>query len=444
MPLSEQFKRVLPRTLFWRALLIVVTPLLLVQIIGTLIYYDRHVEAITRRLALGVGGDINMVMAELDNKQTQEESEELLLRAQRHLGLIVDYLPGESLESLRTPARFPSLIRRKLYLTFNEVLQQPFILDIESDPNWTSLAVNYGEGVLRFQFWHKRVSTSTTYLFVIWSWGLSLILVAISIVFLRNQIRPIRRLSEAAEAFGRGKELEEDFKPSGAREVRQAGLAFMDMRNRIDRHIRQRTDMLSGVSHDLRTPLTRMKLQLAMMADQEFASYLNDDITEMETMINGYLDFARGEGSELTQDVDLWDLTADVVHAFQRSGFEVGLVPRKEHVSVSLRPNAAKRALSNVLENARRYASQASVRIKKGMRDSWVVEIDDDGPGIPEEKRSEVFRPFKRLEDSRNSETGGAGLGLTIVRDVVQSLGGEVRLGQSSLGGLRVELIFPK
>lgn len=439
----EALKSLLPRTLFWRALLIVVTPLLLVQILGTLIFYDRHVEAITRRLVLSVGGEVNMVMVELDRMPNAAAAEEFVLRTMRTMGLIVGYLPNQKLEDISVARPSASLIRRKMEATFAESLQQPFLVDIDSDPDWVQLYVKYGDGVLHVQFWHKRIRTSTTYVFVLWSWGLSLILVAISIIFLRNQIRPIKQLAKVADAFGRGVDVGDSFKPSGAREVRQAGTSFMEMRDRIQRHISQRTEMLAGVSHDLRTPLTRMKLQVAMLPEDPGLKTLESDMAEMETMINGYLEFARGQVSEPTQVVDLIVLLRDVIDSAARSGLSVTFDTEYTHVQAVLRPNGIRRALTNILENARRYADHARVTINLSRTFCDVI-IEDDGPGIPEDKRTEVFRPFRRLESSRNTETGGAGLGLSIVRDVVQGIGGEVRLDQSDMGGLKVTLALPR
>ena len=443
MSWRNQIKRFLPHRLFWRALIIVITPLLLVQIIGTLIYYDRHVEAITRRLTLGVGGDINMVIEQLELEPDQEDTQYFLTRAQHNMGLSVNLIKNKHFDDVLLPSTTPSLIRRKMYLSFSEALKQPFILDTESHEKLISLWVSHNDDLLQFQFSKKRVSTSTTYVFILWSWGLSLILVAISIIFLRNQVRPILHLAHAAETFGRGRDLEEPFKPSGAREVRRAGIAFIDMRNRIQRHISQRTEMLAGVSHDLRTPLTRMRLQLAMIADADTVKPLKQDISEMESMINGYLDFARGQVSEPAIEKDLVAITLEAVEAATRMEFDVTMVNTEDSVAIILRPNSFRRALSNILENARRYADQAIVSVEN-VAGIWRVIIDDDGPGIPGECRTEVFRPFRRLDSSRNTQTGGSGLGLTIVRDIMRGMGGDIRLGDSPLGGLRVELLFPR
>jgi two-component system osmolarity sensor histidine kinase EnvZ len=257
---------------------------------------------------------------------------------------------------------------------------------------------------------------------------------------MRAQVRPVLRLASAAEAFGKGREME-TFRPQGAREVRRAALAFIAMKTRIQRQIAQRTAMLAGVSHDLRTPLTRMRLELEMMPDDESVRAMKDDIVEMERMLNGYLAFARGEGSEKPEPSDLAELIEDAVRQARRSGAQVDF-HAQGRLRIPVRPHAFMRCMTNLLENALRYGSRAWVQAK---RRGGVIEIliDDDGPGVPEDLREEVFKPFFRAEGSRNPETGGVGLGLTIARDLVRGHGGEIVLGDSPLGGLRVKIRLP-
>ncbi|MBC7134223.1 MAG: HAMP domain-containing protein, partial [Oceanibaculum nanhaiense] len=280
----------------------------------------------------------------------------------------------------------------------------------------------------------------TTYVFLMWMVGSSLILFAVAVVFMRNQIRPIRRLAAAADSFGKGSDAP-GFKPEGAAEVRLAASAFIRMRDRIQRQISQRTEMLAGVSHDLRTPLTRMRLQLAMMAGGEDAEALRQDIAEMEQMLEGYLAFARGEGTEQAQPIDLARLLREVTNDARHSGRRI-VLRAEEPLTVTLRPNAFKRALTNLVQNACRYGKSVEVaaRLAHGQLE---VTINDDGPGIPPEKRADVFKPFFRLEASRNPMTGGVGLGLTIARDIVLGHGGELVLGDAPQGGLRATVLIP-
>jgi two-component system osmolarity sensor histidine kinase EnvZ len=271
--------------------------------------------------------------------------------------------------------------------------------------------------------------------------GTSMILFAVASIFMRNQVRPIQRLAEAADQFGKGRDMEEDFRPEGALEVRRAAAAFNLMRRRIRRQIRQRTDMLSGVSHDLRTPITRMKLQLAMLADDSDVSELKGDIAEMERMIEGYLTFARGEGNEPTTETDLGLLVEDIVAIWRRNGVKIDCHV-EGRLTAWVRPDAVKRSIENLVANASRYGGQLWVRAgRRG--DAIEITVDDDGPGIPEAQREDVFRPFYRLEESRNPDTGGTGLGLAIARDLLRSHGGDIILEDSPHGGLRARARLP-
>jgi two-component system osmolarity sensor histidine kinase EnvZ len=273
-----------------------------------------------------------------------------------------------------------------------------------------------------------------------WMVGTAVVLLAVAVVFLRNQIRPIQRLAQAAEAFGKGREVG-DFRPSGATEVRQASAAFLAMRERILRQIGQRTEMLAGVSHDLRTPLTRMKLQLALLGLRPEVAELKRDVAEMEKMIAGYLAFARGQESEATVATDLPALLNDVVATMRRHGGDIRLKSGSD-ITVPIRPNAFRRCLVNLIENALRHGRRVEV---SAVRRGGAVEIaiDDDGPGVPADRREDVFRPFYRLDESRNPATGGVGLGLTIARDVIRGHGGEIELGTAPIGGLRALLRLP-
>jgi len=273
-----------------------------------------------------------------------------------------------------------------------------------------------------------------------WSIGSAAVLLLIAGIFMRNQVRPIRRLAYAADMFGKGRDVPA-FKPSGAREVRQASTAFIIMRDRLKRQMQQRTEMLAGVSHDLRTPLTRIKLQLAMLGDSEEVEALKKDLAEMEIMVEEYLAFARGEGAERAVETDLPALLGDAVAAAQRNGHDVALKTRGTLRAI-VRPNALKRCIANLINNAARYAKR--IQLQAARKSGFIeITVDDDGPGVPEDKRGDVFRAFYRIDDSRSPETGGAGLGLTIARDIVRGHGGEIVLTDSPLGGLRAVIRLP-
>jgi two-component system osmolarity sensor histidine kinase EnvZ len=321
-----------------------------------------------------------------------------------------------------------------------EAVGRPFVINSVKIDRHVAIDVQLSDGVLHVVTARKRLFSTTTYIFVLWMVGSSLVLFSVATIFMRNQVKPIRRLAEAADDFGKGRDALK-FKPEGASEVRQATAAFIAMRDRIQRHITQRTEMLAGVSHDLRTPLTRMKLQLEMAPYSYALSDLNDDVFEMENMLEGYLAFARGEGGEDPALTNLGDLLNVVVSQARRKGGVIDLHVESE-INVPVRPKVFKRCLTNLIDNAMRYAEHVSLRV--GKREDFVdIIIDDDGPGIPKESREDVFKPFFRIEESRNLKTGGVGLGMSIARDVVRGHGGNIELDTSPVGGLRARIRLP-
>ncbi|MEI6985723.1 MAG: ATP-binding protein, partial [Rhodospirillaceae bacterium] len=408
-------KRLLPRTLLARSLLILITPVVLAQLLSTWIFYDRHWETLTRRLSFAVAGEIALVIEQL-NRHPDSTSQTLILEAaERTTDLAITMVPGARLPVATEP--LTGLLKRTLGAALEEQVGRPFAINTRIAHEWYEIRVQMPGGVLRVLSPERRLYSPTTYIFILWMTGSALVLVAIAIVFMRNQIRSIKRLAAAADGFGKGRDVP-NFKPEGAAEVRQAAAAFLIMRERIQRQMSQRTDMLAGVSHDLRTPLTRMKLALAMMNEGSETEELRDDVAEMEAMIEAYLAFARGEGTELVQPCDLTRLLSEVVVGARRAGGVVEL-DAPEQLTLPLRANALRRCLTNLLSNSRRHAN--TVWLHASRRDFGVIEIilDDDGPGIPVAAREDVFKPFFRLDDSRNPETGGTGLGLAIARDVV-------------------------
>lgn len=438
MPLRTSLKNALPKSLLGRALLIIVTPLILLQVVSGLIFYETHWDKVSYRLARSVAGDVAVIVQLVTDDPSEEGRERAAALAGRSMDMFVTFLPGAILSNRVTPPT--NDLEDMLDRSMQNFVVKPYRLDSESSDRNVIIDVQLADGVLRITTTRKRLFSTTVYVFVIWMIGTSLILFGVATIFMRNQVKPIRRLARAADNFGKGRDVS-NFKPEGATEVRQAAQAFMAMRERIQRQITQRTDMLSGVSHDLRTPLTRMKLQLAMLGNVDGVDDLSGDVSEMERMLEGYLAFARGEGTEKPSPTDLGMLLEDVVSQVRRRGRPIDL-HLEDQLNLPLRPNAFKRCVTNLVENAARYGQHVSVRA--GHRgDAIEITVDDDGPGIPEDKRAEVFRPFFRLDDSRNPETGGVGLGLTIARDVVRGHGGEILLSESPAGGLRGRIRLP-
>ncbi|WP_374309573.1 ATP-binding protein [Dongia sp.] len=438
-------ERVLPRSLLGRSILIIVTPIVLLQVISAWVFYDSHWNTVTKRLAQSVAGEIGAVTRLMPRAGSAPSGNEVAIHAlfetaRQDMGLNLEFKPGEILPNDPTIMR-QNLVDRQLARALEDLVERPFIIDSRSLEKYIEIHVQLADGVLHVVVLRRRLFSSTTYVFLLWMVGTSLALLAVATLFMRNQVKPIKRLAQAADDFGKGREVA-DFRIEGATEVTLAGQAFNQMRNRIRRQIAQRTEMLAGVSHDLRTPLTRMKLQLAMMGENSEITDLKKDVADMERMIGAYLAFARGEGMEQPAPTDLAELVADVVGDARRQGATIELKLPARDIVVPLRRDAFRRALDNVIGNAHRYAGAIGVTMVLRPRHVEVM-VDDDGPGIPAEAREDVFKPFFRLEQSRNQETGGTGLGLTIARDIVRGHGGDLVLSDAPGGGLRAVLRLP-
>lgn len=439
-------KGLLPRTLFGRSLLILVTPIFLIQIITTYIFFDRHWQKMGDRLALSVANEIALVanLVEQDDsdlnflsiKQMHEGTLDLSLQYKRDEKLLHVFQDDDGFPN---PSR-ENFIGQTLARAFEMKLSRPFDIRVDRDEKWVEVKVQLSGGVLSVSLPERRIFSSSGFVVLIWMAGSSIILLVISTFFMRNQIRPIRRLAIAAERFGKGRDVP-FFKVEGAREVRQAARAFIDMKERVQRQIHQRTAMLAGVSHDLRTPLTRMKLQLEMMGEGSDVIDLKSDVDDMERMIGAYLQFARGEGGEEPVRTDLTALTLQVAKSMNRER-ECVFADVPEDLSLLLRPVAFERCLTNLLGNALKYGQNAWMTVRR-FGEMIEICIDDDGPGIPPSQYEDVFKPFFRGEASRNSRTGGVGLGLPIVQDIVLSHGGQIWLDKSPRGGLRVVVDLP-
>ena len=432
-------KRVLPRTMFGRSLLIVVVPIVLLQAIAAWIFYDRHWAAVSWRLSAGVAGDIALLIEAMQGAESDTKAPRFLERAAVLTDLDVKVTPGERLSP--PPASSRTLLEYQLTQAIRGRVNLPFHVTTLHDPYAIRINVQLSDGVLTVNVPRDRLYSSTTYIFVMWMVGSSLVLLAVATVFLRNQVKSLRRLAAAADGFGKGHPVP-FFKIEGAVEVRQAAIAFMKMRDRIQRQVRQRTQMLAGVSHDLRTPLTRMKLALELLHNDPSVEELKSDVAEMERMVHGYLDFARGEGTEIPVETDISLLLEDMAAAMRREGTPLAVAVPPENVT-TVRPNALRRCISNLISNARRHGSHVWLT-GLVVADGIDILVDDDGPGIRLADRDRAFRAFVRLDSSRNPSTGGIGLGLTIARDVARSHGGEVTLETSPQGGLRARVHLPR
>lgn len=435
-----KLRRILPRGLFGRSLLIVLVPLVLLQLVSAYFFYSRHWEDVGRRLVLGLAGEISLLIDAIEKQEEPQIPPWLIHRARYDLAIDANFRRGASLSATPPHALFGPL-DWTLARVLPERLSQPFQFDTRADPERVTVAVEVADGLLTIITPRKRLFSTTIYVFILWMVGTSLVLLAIAVYFLLRQVRPMRSLAAAAESFGKGI-LVVDFKPSGATEVRQAARAFLLMRERIRRQMIQRTEMLAGVSHDLRTPLTRMKLQLEMGLDADAVAALKADVADMERMTEGYLAFARGEGSEIAVAVDVAELLDEVADDARRNGAAITVERTPAGVAPVLRRDAIKRALTNLVDNAARYGSRVALAAE-AVNGAVDITIDDDGPGIPEDQRKAVFKAFYRLDASRNLETGGVGLGLTIAGDVVRGHGGDIILGESPAGGLRATVRLP-
>jgi two-component system osmolarity sensor histidine kinase EnvZ len=433
-------KRFLPRGLFGRSLIIIVAPMVLLQGIVTYVFFERDLDTTTRRLARDVAADVSLLATLEDSTPTLERDGLRALTAAR-LRYRLTFHDGQKLPPTQPLA---NTIDRALDDMLASSIGARRHFQTSRIGNDFDIKVDVKDGVLEILVPRDRVTVSQPDIFILWMAGSALILLGVAILFLRNQVRPIERLARASEMFGKGRPVP-DFKPYGATEVRRAAQAFITMRERIERHVSQRTEMLAGVSHDLKTPLTRMKLALAMMPDDADTRAFKSDIAEMEHMLDDYLAFARGEGGEESEEIDLGDLVRDTAMAAAkaRATKDDGLtLTAPEHVKLSVKKAALRRCLTNLVDNALKAGRHVAVTLTKGERHAE-ISVEDDGPGIPETRREEAFRPFHRLDEGRNLQSGGSGLGLAIARDIARAHGGDIRLDKSAMGGLKAVIRLP-
>lgn len=429
----------MPKRLYARSLIIVIAPMILLQSVVAFVFMERHWQTVTQRLSQAVTRDISAVIDVIETYPQDDDYASVIRIAQERLALRISLEPLEPLPP-PGPKPFLSILDRTLSEEITRQIGRPFWLDTVGDSDMVEIRIQLENRVLRVFARRSQAYASNTHIFLLWMVGTSLVLIVIAVAFLRNQIRPILQLAEAAESFGKGRPTS-DFQPRGAEEVRRAGSAFLQMRERIERQIEQRTAMLTGVSHDLRTILTRFKLQLALARTKSDITALDQDVEEMRSMLEGYLAFARGEGTEEPTTFDLeafFEKLKDEARLRNR-GIEI---TRLGQMKIFVRPNAFSRLMSNIVGNAFRYAENVKIQAHHPQGMLHII-VDDDGPGVPQEKREEIFKPFVRLDAARNQDKSGTGLGLAIARDIARSHGGEITLDDSPDGGLRVIVQLP-
>jgi two-component system osmolarity sensor histidine kinase EnvZ len=455
--IKKRLKSILPSGLLSRTMLIIIAPVLLLQLTTAVVFFDRHWIKMTDRLTFAVAGEMAAIADQIERSEDKTEALAVMQRLMAsHLEILISYNAGEVLEQRTTVTKGLGL-EENLALALETQIRRPFYVDINFKRKRVHIKIELADGVLEASMPERRLYSSSGYIFILWMVGLSCFFFAIAGLMMRNQIRPILRLSVAADRLGKGRDVS-FFKASGAKEVRQASEAFMRMRDRIRRQIEQRTAMLAGVSHDLRTPITRLKLQTEMIEGlpEKDLKDMRADLAEMDRMIDAYLAFAKGEDDEPDVQVNIHDMVRDIIARFENTLSEGQTIDMQDTdaagILVYLRLQQMSRVFSNIVSNALRYAHNLSVCIYQssmmldanGQEENIVIiEFDDDGQGIPLDERENVFRPFYRIDYSRNKKSGGVGLGLSIAQDIVHGHGGEITLSESPLGGLRVRVILP-
>jgi two-component system, OmpR family, osmolarity sensor histidine kinase EnvZ len=432
-------KSMMPKGLYARSLLIIIVPMVVLQSVVALLFLERHWNLVTNYLSAAVTQEIATLIDVYKTFPNDSDHAQLRRIAQDRLGLVVDFLPGTQLPP-PGPKPFFSQLDEALSDDIRKQIGLPFWIDTVGRSSIVEIRIQLPDTVMRVFARRADVYDPNSWIFLVWMVATSLVVLAIAIAFLRNQIRPIVRLADAAEAFGKGREVP-NFRPRGAREVRRAAAAFLEMKARVERAIEQRTTMLAGVSHDLRTILTRFKLELALLAEGPEIDAMKRDVDEMAAMLEAYLAFARGDMGEQSAPTDIAMLLDELKLDTERHGNRA-TVSFHGQPEVTVRPAAFKRCLANLVTNAGRFAKTVAIT---GHRDHrWLsVTVDDDGPGIPVSLREDVFKPFLRLDDARNQDEGGTGLGLAIARDIARSHGGDITLGDSPVGGLRATVRVP-
>lgn len=434
-----RLRRAMPKGLFSRAFLIIVIPMVVLQSVLAFLFMEKHYDLVTRRLAQAVIREVATIISVLESFPQDADFQTIADIAARDLNLSIAVLPKEPLPPPR-PKPFFDFVDQVLSNEIRTQIGKPFWIDTVGRSSFVEIRIQLKDHVLRVIARRSQTYASNSHIFIVWMVTTSLVLLVIALIFLRNQIKPIEQLANAAEEFGKGRPIA-DFRPRGALEVRRAAQAFIEMRRRIERQIEQRTTMLAGVGHDLRTILTRFRLQLALIEESEEVKALKSDVDEMNHMLQDYLAFAKGDGDEKPKATDLALLFEDLETEAEIAGASVSSA-LAGNPEVVVKPIAFRRCLTNIVSNAARYAK--TVRIEGRHAEPWLtVTVDDDGPGIPPEERENVFRPFYQIDTARTRDAGGSGLGLAIARDIARAHGGEIQLEESAMGGLRVRVRIP-
>ena len=434
-----RLRNITPKSLFGRMLAIILVPIILVQIISVTIFYERHWDWVSRHMSKNLAKDLGLLIDELGNTPSNDQRALSAVRARQYFDIIFYWLDGGILK----PNQSFNIRFQSFRAALEARIKEPFYLSTIDNSRQFYVDIQLANGIVRMHINNKRLFVPTGITFIMWSVGASVILFSIAIIFLRGQVRPILRLANAARQIGFGREIS-NYNIEGATEVRIAGRAFQAMRHRINKQISERTSLLAGVSHDLKTPITRMRLQLAMIdTNQNIQIDFENELIELEKMIDGYLDFARNDREEQMVDASLFKLLQQAAKSSDPNGIFIYIAIPPDNLPVfPIQVQSIRRALINLFTNAIRYAGKANVQIQIFDDHSEII-IDDNGPGIPRDKREEVVLPFTRLESSRNSKTGGTGLGLSIAKNAALTHGGELILEDSPLGGLRVRFLLP-
>lgn len=451
LPLWKNFKirlkSILPTSLFGRTIMIIIVPLILLQLTATIIFYNRHWVKMTERLSDAVSGELASTSDIIDISHADIDVLEGITRiTAENQEIVLRFHRGDTISTPANSFLWPGL-ERNLSKALKREVARPFSIKVDLKNKQIDVWIQLKDGVLHAIMPERRLYSSSGYIFILWLIGLSVVFFAISVWLMRNQIRPIHRLASAANRLGRGQDVS-FFKPSGAREVRQAAESFLKMRDRIRRQIEQRTSMLAGVSHDLRTPITRLKLQLEMMQDipptSEDITAMRHDLSEMEDMINAYLAFAKGLEHEDTTQINLPAFLEDLARKNNNSDYNITVTSDSPEIAIEGRIAQLSRAFSNIISNAMKYANKLDIIItsSKNQRDVYIAFIDN-GPGISEDEFERVFRPFYRIENSRNKNTGGVGLGLSIAQDIIHHHGGSITISNSDNKGLKISIKLP-
>ena len=432
--LNKFIKKILPKRLFYRSLLIIAVPIIGLQLVISIVFFDSLWIKTNKGMTRALVGEIRTFINAYENEEYDKEF--LILVFREHLDFNVKFEPLKILPSKDKERRFSPIdrtLRRELKAKFTN-----YWFDTTSYKNLIDLKIKYEDGYFQFYVPKERVTSSSARIFALWITMPAFLLITISIIFLKNQTRPIISLAKASEKFGRGEEVEE-FRPSGALEIRQAGYEFDKMRKRITRHLNQRSEMLSGISHDLRTPLTRIKLQLAFIKDKEISNKLSNDVSEMEKMLNEYLQFASSSSEEKTETFDISELLESTIIKYEKKEITTDI---SERVFLDGRKSLIGRCFNNIIDNSIKYSNNILISLNKSAN-SIIIIIDDDGPGIPKNERENVFKPFYKIDKSRSDSKSSVGLGLSIASDIIRSHGGNISLETSPTKGLRTKIFLP-